>query len=403
MSLAGNLILTGNTAVVNVVDLVVTDPLIYIGEGNPANIVDLGLFANYNTGTSLHTGIVRDATDSKWKLFSNVASEPTGSVDFTGAVYDTLLLGTVEASSAVVTTVNATTVNTSALVVTTSASLPANTAIGSVSSTEIGYLDGVTSNVQAQINTKQVTITGAATTIDTEDLTASRAVVSDASGKVAVSSVTSTELGYLAGSTSNVQAQINTKQATITGAATTVVSSDLTANTVVVSNATGKIAVSTVTITELGYLTGATSNVQAQINTKAPTDAPTFTNLVSVSATGIAFTDGTQTKQGVPSITTISAKTDSYTLSNLNERDTIIEVSNATAKTVTIPTNTNVAYPVGTTIDVIQTGAGQVTIAGQVGVTVNATPGLKLRTQWSSATLLKRDTNTWLVFGDLTA
>ena len=178
---------------------------------------------------------------------------------------------------------------------------------------------------------------------------------------------------------------------------------DLTANTVVVSNATGKIAVSTVTITELGYLGGATSNVQAQINTKAPTDAPTFTNLVTVSATGIAFTDGTQTKQGVPSITTISAKTDSYTLSNLNERDTIIEVSNATAKTVTIPTNTNVAYPVGTTIDVIQTGAGQVTIAGQVGVTVNATPGLKLRTQWSSATLLKRDTNTWLVFGDLTA
>jgi hypothetical protein len=403
LSLAGDLILTGNTSVVNVVDLVVTDPLIYIGEGNPANIVDLGLFANYNTGTSLHTGIVRDATDSKWKLFSNVAAEPTGSVDFTGAVYDTLLLGTVEASSAVVTTANATTVNTSNLVVTTSTSLPANTAIGNVSSTEIGYLDGVTSNVQAQIDTKQVTITGAATTIDTEDLTASRAVVSDASGKVAVSSVTSTELGYLAGSTSNVQAQINTKQATITGAATTVVSSDLTANTVVVSNATGKIATSSVTITELGYLGGATSNVQAQINTKAPLDAPTFTNLVTVSATGIAFSDATQTKAGVPSITTISAKTDSYTLSNLNERDTIIEVSNGTAKTVTIPTNANVAYPVGTTIDIIQTGTGQVTIAGAVGVTVNATPGLKLRTQWSSATLLKRATDTWLVFGDLTA
>ena len=281
--------------------------------------------------------------------------------------------------------------------------MPANTAIGNVTSTEIGYLDGVTSNVQAQIDTKQATITGAATTIDTEDLTASRAIVSDGSGKIAVSTVTSTELGYLAGSTSNVQAQINTKQATITGAATTVVSSDLTANVVVVANATGKIATSTVTITELGYLGGATSNVQAQINTKAPLDAPTFTNLVTVSATGIAFTDATQTKAGVPSITTISQKTDSYTLSNLNERDTIIEVSNATAKTVTIPTNANVAYPVGTTLDIIQTGAGQITIAGQAGVTVNATPGLKLRTQWSSATLLKRATDTWLVFGDLTA
>jgi hypothetical protein len=281
--------------------------------------------------------------------------------------------------------------------------LPANTAIGDVSSTEIGYVNGVTSAIQTQLDAKQATITGAATTIDTEDLTASRAVVSDASGKVAVSSVTSTELGYLAGATSNVQAQINTKQATITGAATSITSSDLTANLVAVSNATGKIATSTVTITELGYLGGATSNVQAQINTKAPLNAPTFTNLVTVSATGIAFTDATQTKAGVPSITTISQKTDSYTLSNLNERDTIIEVSNGTAKTVTIPTNANVAYPVGTTIDIIQTGTGQITIAGQGGVTVNATPGLKLRTQWSSVTLLKRATDTWLVFGDLTA
>jgi hypothetical protein len=288
--------------------------------------------------------------------------------------------------------------------------LPANTAIGDVSSTEIGYVNGVTSAIQTQLNSKQVTITGAATTIDTEDLTVNRAVVSDGSGKIAVSSVTATEVGYLSGVTSGIQTQLSTltsdvsgKQATITGGATSITTSNLTANVVVVSNATGKIAVSTVTITELGYLGGATSNVQAQINTKAPLNAPTFTNLVTVSATGIAFTDATQTKAGVPSITTISAKTDSYTLSSLDERDTIIEVSNATAKTVTIPTNTNVAYPVGTTIDIIQTGAGQVTIAGQGGVTVNATPGLKLRTQWSSATLLKRATNTWLVFGDLTA
>jgi len=130
---------------------------------------------------------------------------------------------------------------------------------------------------------------------------------------------------------------------------------------------------------------------------------PTFSGLVTASATGVAFSDGTQTKIGVPSITTISQKTASYTLSSLTERDIIVEISNGSATTLTIPTNANVAYPVGTTIDIIQTGAGQVTIAGQGGVTVNATPGLKLRTQWSSATLLKRATDTWLVFGDLTA
>ena len=129
---------------------------------------------------------------------------------------------------------------------------------------------------------------------------------------------------------------------------------------------------------------------------------PTFADVITASS-GVAFSDGTQTKQGVPSITTISAKTDSYTLSNLNERDTIVEISKASAVTLTIPLNATIAYPVGTTIDIIQTGTGQVTIAGAGGVTVNATPGLKLRTQWSSATLLKRAENTWLVYGDLTA
>jgi len=152
----------------------------------------------------------------------------------------------------------------------------------------------------------------------------------------------------------------------------------------------------------------------ASISGFAPLASPTFTGtnnvaaltasgLITASASGVAFTDGTQTKEGVPSRTPIVQKTDSYTLSALTERDSLIEVSKATATTITIPTNTAVAYPVGTSIDILQTGAGQVTIAGDSGVTVNSTPGLKLRTQWSSATLFKRATNTWVVFGDLTA
>lgn len=58
------------------------------------------------------------------------------------------------------------------------------------------------------------TITGAASTIIDDNLTASRAIVSDSNGKVAVSAVTSTELGYLDGVTSNVQTQLNAKQTT---------------------------------------------------------------------------------------------------------------------------------------------------------------------------------------------
>ena len=82
-----------------------------------------------------------------------------------------------------------------------------------VTTTEFDYLDGVTSNIQTQLNAKQATITGAATTIDDTDLTASRALISNSSGKVAVSAITTTELGYLDGVSSNIQTQLNNKQA----------------------------------------------------------------------------------------------------------------------------------------------------------------------------------------------
>ena len=82
---------------------------------------------------------------------------------------------------------------------------------GSVSNTEFGYLDGVTSAIQTQIDSKQATITGGASTIVSSDLTADRALVSNGSGKVAVSSVTATELGYVSGVTSAIQTQIGTK------------------------------------------------------------------------------------------------------------------------------------------------------------------------------------------------
>ena len=127
------------------------------------------------------------------------------------------------------------------------------------------------------------------------------------------------------------------------------------------------------------------------------------TAVISSTAGGFIFTDGTQTLEGVPSRTPIIQKTASYTLSSLTERDDLIEVASASGTTITIPLNSAVAFPVGTSIDILQTSTGQVTIAGDAGVTVNSTPGLKLRTQWSTATLFKRATNTWVVYGDLTA
>lgn len=228
VTISGNLTVNGTTTTVSSSSLEITDPMIYMGGGNTGNTVDLGIVSSFNDGTYQHSGIVRDASDSKWKIFKGVTDEPTTTVNFAQGSLDALAVGPLEAT----------------------------------------------------------------------------------------------------------------------------------------------------TITASG--------------------------LVTATAAGVAFSDGTQTKQGVPSITSINQQTASYT-GVLADRDKLVEINSASATTLTIPTNASVAYPVGTSIDILQTGAGQVTIAGASGVTVNATPGLKLRAQWSSATLFKRATDTWVVFGDLSA
>jgi hypothetical protein len=112
------------------------------------------------------------------------------------------------------------------------------------------------------------TISGAASTIVTHDLAANIVAISDANGKIANSAVTVTQLGYLIGVTSGIQAQLDAKQITVTGAASTVTASNLAPNIVVVTNAAGKLSNNAVTTTELGYLAGATSGIQAQLDTK---------------------------------------------------------------------------------------------------------------------------------------
>ena len=76
----------------------------------------------------------------------------------------------------------------------------------------------------------------------------------------------------------------------------------------------------------------------------------------------------------------------------------LVTMTNAAASTVTVPTGLGLAA--GERIDLAQLGAGQVTVVAS-GTTVNATPGLKLRAQYSAATLICLSANTYLLVGDL--
>ena len=92
-----------------------------------------------------------------------------------------------------------------------------------------------------------------------------------------------------------------------------------------------------------------------------------------------------------------------YTLVASDAGD-LVTLTNAAAITLTVPLNSSVAFANGTQITISQNGTGKVTVAGAVGVTVNAADGyLSLRTQYSAGTLIKIATNSWILIGDTSA
>jgi tripartite-type tricarboxylate transporter receptor subunit TctC len=96
-----------------------------------------------------------------------------------------------------------------------------------------------------------------------------------------------------------------------------------------------------------------------------------------------------------------------YTFVAADAENKLVTASNASAQTYSIPTDATTNFAVGTQINIIQIGAGQVTIqAATSGTTTVTSTGAtsaspKLRAQWSSATLVKKAANVWYVIGDL--
>ena len=280
------------------------------------------------------------------------------------------------------------------------------TRVSGVSDTEIGYLDGVTSGIQGQLDAKaplaSPTFTGTVTlptgtvtsgmildgTIVNGDINASAAIDWT---KLAISStVSATELGYVDGVTSAIQTQIDAKaptnNASFTGtfsAPSGTVTSTMIANDTIVNadiNSAAaidwtKLAISsTVSATELGYVDGVTSAIQTQIDAKTP-----------------------------ELYTLVTDATTSRTLS-LSDKFASLKFTSGSATTVTVPANSAVAFPVGSYIEMYQYGAGQITVTQSAGVTVNATDAQKKsRVQYSSLTLIKVATDEWLLVGDTAA
>ena len=156
------------------------------------------------------------------------------------------------------------------------------------------------------------------------------------------------------------------------------------------------------------------ATITTALGLKAPAADPTFTGTVSgidKIMVGLSNVDNTTDLNKPISTATqsaldnksdklslISPKSTSYAVQT-TDLGKIIEMSNGG----TVSIEDSASFPEGFIIDILQTGGSQVTVSGTGSTVINATPGLKLRAQWSSATLIKRSLNLWVLLGDLAA
>lgn len=138
---------------------------------------------------------------------------------------------------------------------------------------------------------------------------------------------------------------------------------------------------------------------------QAPLAAGVLDDLADVAITSpaagdILYYDGSTWKNGPPPLELDSQTGVSYTLA-LTDAGKVVEMSNASANTLTVPPNSSVAFPIGTAVLVRQMGAGLTTIAAGAGVTIRTPRGLDLAAQYALVSLHKRATNEWCLEGDL--
>ena len=122
VNIQGAITFGGSGTSVSAANLTVSDPMIFSGNTNTGDALDLGIVSKYVSSGTKYAGIVRDATDGIYKFFKGASTLPSSTVNFSevGLTYAEIKVGAAT--------------------------------IGSVTNTEIGYLSGVTSSIQTQIS-----------------------------------------------------------------------------------------------------------------------------------------------------------------------------------------------------------------------------------------------------------
>jgi hypothetical protein len=270
-------------------------------------------------------------------------------------------------------------------------------AAASAADTKISTHDVDTTNVHGISDTSVLATATTVATAKSEAITAA-GTAADTKVSTAVAALTKSSVGLAnVDNTADASKPVSTAQATAIATAKSEAIADATSRvTAVINGAPAAFD----TLKEIAdYIATdqtAASAVTSSLALKAPLASPTFTGTVTVAAAGVAFTDGTQTKAGVPSITNIpTALAAGARTIEASRADQFIPLTGAVE--ITLPAT---GYSTGQSIDFFQesgTGALFASTNSVVG-----TPGLKFRTTYSVATAMKTSSG-WLVFGDLSA
>ena len=161
------------------------------------------------------------------------------------------------------------------------------------------------------------------------------------------------------------------------------------------TGATGGVGITGPTGATGSSVTGPTGATGAASTVTGPTGATGASVTGPTGGTGPTGATGTW-----DTVQPIEVKSDTYTLV-LGDAGKLIRCTKATAMSIIIPTNAAQAYSIGQRVDIMQYGAGQVTVSGDTGVTLRSTPTNKLRATYSSASIIKIGTNEWVLAGDL--
>lgn len=163
---------------------------------------------------------------------------------------------------------------------------------------------------------------------------------------------------------------------------------------------------SNLTTTEKNSLVGAINEVNATLDAHTEEDATDAHTIGNITGLTTALSNKASTTHDhddayAPQFSAITSLSTSTTLA-LSHAQKLLRCTSSSNRTITVPPNSSVEFPVGTEIEIVQFGTGTVTIAAGSNVTIRSKDSkLAIDGQYAGATLKKIDTNEWLLIGAL--